>query len=191
MLTIAVKTLLLVAREAKLSRQRIAYLLKNGCKLPTKPEKPEKFAQRRRKTEIKIERLQEQLNNRIPQGRSLTQDKWLTTLIAAANTVPEDEKVTRSWQDILLTQPKSLPFPVSFETNEDLSWYKNEKGRLCVHFNGLSEHNFQVYCDQRQLKWFQRFFEDQQIKRANKDQHTSALFTLRSALLACLARRRR
>ncbi len=44
-----------------------------------------------------------------------------------------------------------------FETNEDLKWHKNEQGRLCVRFNGLSEHTFQIYCDRRQLHWFQRF----------------------------------
>jgi IS605 OrfB family transposase len=48
----------------------------------------------------------------------------------------------------------------------------------------LSEHTFQIYCDQRQLKWFQRFLEDQQIKRESKDQHSSSLFTLRSGRIA-------
>jgi len=90
----------------------------------------------------------------------------------------------KSWQDTLLTDSKSIPFPVAYETNEDLTWSKNEKGRLEVHFNGLGEHTFQIYCDQRQLKWFQRFYEDQQIKRASKDQHSSSLFTLRSGRIA-------
>ncbi len=171
--------------EETLTRSAICYLLKNGCKIP-KPDKPEnskKFAQRRRKVAIKIERLQHQIEGSRPQVRDLTGEQWLETLMTAATTAPKDNKEASSWQDVLLTKPKSLPFPITFETNEDLKWHKNEKGRLCVRFNGLSKHTFQVYCDRRQLHWFQRFLEDQQIKKEGKDNHSSGLFTLRSAKL--------
>lgn len=128
-------------------------MLKNGSKLP-KPDKPEdrkKFAQRRRKVAIKIERLKDQLEGSRPYGRDLTGEQWLETLITAANTVPKDNKEARAWQNTLLTKPKSLPFPITFETNEDLKFHKNEAGRICVRFNGLSEHIFKIYCDRRQL----------------------------------------
>jgi hypothetical protein len=170
--------------EDLLTKSAICYLLKNGCKIPDQEEDKGNFAKRRRQTEIKISRLIEQLASRLPKGRDLTGEKWLETLIAATSTVPETESQARSWQDRLLTKPKPVPFPVTYETNEDLTWSKNSKGRLCVKFNGLSEHTFQIYCDQRQLKWFQRFLEDQQIKRESKDQHSSSLFTLRSARIA-------
>lgn len=170
--------------EDLLTKSAICYLLKNGCKIPDQEEDKEKFAKRRRKTEIKISRLEEQLDSRIPKGRDLTGEKWLETLIAATITIPENESQARSWQDRLLTKAQSVPFPVTYETNEDLTWSKNSKGRLCVKFNGLGEHTFQIYCDQRQLKWFQRFLEDQQIKRESKDQHSSSLFTLRSGRIA-------
>ncbi|ELR98085.1 type V CRISPR-associated protein Cas12k [Gloeocapsa sp. PCC 73106] len=166
--------------ENTLTRCGICYLLKNGCKISKKPEEPEKFAQRRRKVEIKIERLIEQIEGSIPQGRDLTADCWLETLNIAANTATVDATEVKSWQDQLLSQSKSIPYPVAYETNEDLTWSINEKGRLCVRFNGLGKHTFQIYCDQRQLKWFQRFYEDQQIKKNGKNQHSSALFTLRS-----------
>lgn len=169
-----------------LTRSAICYLLRNGSKLP-KPDKPEdkkKFAQRHRKVGIKIERLKNQIEASRPHGRDLTGEQWLETLIIAANTVPKDNKEARAWQDVLLSKPKSLPFPITFETNEDLKWHKNEKGRLCVRFNGLSQHTFQIYCDRRQLHWFQRFLEDQQIKKEGKNSHSSGLFTLRSAKLA-------
>ncbi len=42
----------------------------------------------------------------------------------------------------------------------------------------------QALRDRRQLHWFQRFLEDQQIKKEGKDSHSSGLFTLRSAKLA-------
>ncbi len=83
-----------------------------------------------------------------------------------------------------MTESKLLPFPVAYETNEDLTWSKNEKDRLCVQFNGLSKHIFQIYCDQRQLEWFKRFYEDQEIKKASKDEYSSGLFTLRSGRIA-------
>jgi hypothetical protein len=161
-------------------RSAIAYLLKNGCKLPSQKEDSKKFRQRRRKAEIKTQRLTDQLEGSLPQGRDLTGQQWLETLIVACKTATTDTNQVRSWQDKLLTRSQVLPYPIDFVTNEDLIWSKNEKGRLCVHFNGLSEHFFEIYCDQRQLKWFNRFLEDQQIKREGKNQHSSALFTLRS-----------
>jgi hypothetical protein len=172
--------------EDTLTRSAICYLLKNASKLP-KPDKPEnsqKFTQRRRKVAIKIERLQDQIEGSRPHGRDLTGEQWLEILTTATTRVPEDNKEARSWQDVLLTKSKSLPFPISIETNEDLKWHKNETGRLCVRFNGLSEHTFQIYSDRRQLHWFKRFLEDQQIKREGKNSHSSGLFTLRSAKLA-------
>lgn len=166
--------------EDILTKSVLCYLLKNRAKIPDKEEDKKKFAKRRRKTEIKIERLTQKLESRIPKCRDLTGDKWLETLAIASTTAPQDEAEAKSWQNRLLTDSKSVPFPVAYETNEDLSWSKNSKGRLEVRFNGLGEHTFQIYCDQRQLKWFQRFYEDQEIKRASKDQHSSSLFTLRS-----------
>ncbi|BAY69240.1 type V CRISPR-associated protein Cas12k [Anabaena sp. FACHB-709] len=167
-----------------LSRSAISYLLKNGCKLNDKEENPEKFAKRRRKVEIQIQRLTDKLTSRIPKGRDLTYSKWLETLFTATTTVPENNAEAKRWQDILLTRSSSIPFPVVFETNEDLVWSTNEKGRLCVHFNGLSDLIFEVYCDSRQLYWFKRFLEDQQTKRKSKNQHSSGLFTLRNGRLA-------
>ncbi|MBN3947119.1 MAG: hypothetical protein HWQ38_11805 [Nostoc sp. NMS7] len=169
--------------EDILSRSAISYLLKNGCKLSDKEEDPEKFAKRRRQVEIQIQRLTEKLISRMPKGRDLTNAKWLETLFTATTTVPEDNAEAKRWQDILLTRPSSLPFPLVFETNEDMVWSKNQKGRLCVHFNGLSDLSFKVYCDNRQLHWFQRFLEDQQTKRQIKNHYSSGLFTLRNGHL--------
>lgn len=170
--------------EDILTHACICYLLKNGGKVSTKEEDPEKFNLRRRKIEIRVKRLTEQLASRMPKGRDLTSERWLETLAIATSHVPQDENEAKSWQDSLLRQSNSVPFPVAFETNEDLRWSKNQKGRLCVEFNGLSEHTFEVYCDKRQLHWFQRFLEDSLIKRDSKNQHSSSLFTLRSGRIA-------
>ncbi|MEH1902095.1 MAG: type V CRISPR-associated protein Cas12k [Nostoc sp.] len=170
--------------EDNLTRCAISYLLKNGCKVNDKEEDAKKFAQRRRKLEIQIERLREQLETRIPKGRDLTSAKWLETLVIATHNVPTNEAEAKSWQDSLLRQSSKVPFPVAYETSEDITWFKNQFGRICVKFNGLSEHSFQVYCDFRHLHWFQRFLEDQQIKKNSKNQHSSSLFTLRSGRIA-------
>jgi len=163
----------------------IAYLLKNSSKLPDKPEDPKKFAERRRKTEIRAERLTKTLQRmQLPSGRDLTGQKWSDTLEVATRTVPEHEDEAALWQAVLLSEPKKIPFPIMYETNGDLTWFMNAKGRYCVSFNGLSEHTFEIYCNKRQLHWFKRFLEDQEIKKASKGQHSSGLFTLRSAHLA-------
>ncbi|MBT9314369.1 type V CRISPR-associated protein Cas12k [Leptothoe spongobia] len=173
-------------RSAKqpLTQCASAYLLKNSCRIPKQSEDSQKFSQRRRKSELQVQRLQEQLEARVPKGRDLTEQDWLSTLLTATSTVPKDNQEHKRWQDRLLAKPHTIPFPILFETNEDLSWSLHSKGRLCVHFNGLREYTFQIYCDQRQLSWFKRFLEDQQTKRASKNQHSSALFTLRSACLS-------
>lgn len=163
----------------------ICYLLKNGSKVPKRLEENlEKFAKRRRKVEIKIERIKRQLESRIPKGRDLTGENWLETLAITSTTAPQDESEAKSWQDKLLTESKLVSFPIAYKTSEDLTWSKNEKDRLCVQFNGFSKHTFQIYCDQRQLKWFQRFYEDQEIKKASKNKYSSGLFTLRSGRIA-------
>ncbi len=166
--------------EDILTRSYISYLLKNGCKVSDKEEDTEKFAKRRRKTEIRVERLQEQLKSRMPKGRDLTSAHWLETLESVTHNVPKNENEAKSWQASLLRKSSLVPFPVAYETNTDLTWFKNQKGRICVRFSGLSEHTFEIYCDSRQLNWFKRFLEDQQIKHDSKNQHSSSLFTLRS-----------
>lgn len=64
-----------------------------------------------------------------------------------------------------------------------MSWFKDELGRIFVRFNGSSNHTFEVYCDRRQFHWFERFVEDQEMKRNSQNRHSSGLFTLRSGQL--------
>lgn len=167
-----------------LTQCAICYLLKQGCQVSDAEEDPKKFAIYRRKVEIQVQRLTEQLARRIPKGRDLTDANWLETLAIATSCVPADESQAKRWQDSLLRQWSHVPFPITYETSEDMTWFKNDKGRLCVKFNGLGEHIFQIDCDSRQLQWFQRFLEDQETKKNSKNQHSSALFTLRSSRIA-------
>ncbi|MDZ8186878.1 MAG: type V CRISPR-associated protein Cas12k [Nostoc sp. ChiSLP02] len=169
-----------------LKRCTLAYLLKNNCQVTELEENPEQYALRRSRKEKEIERLKEQLKSRKPNGRDLKGQEWLQTLLTATTTVPESDNEADEWQKCLLKKTKYLPFPVQFNTNEDLVWSKNKKGRICVSFagKGLSDYTFEIYCDNRQLHWFQRFLQDQEIKHNNKGKHSAALFTLRSGRLA-------
>lgn len=167
--------------EDSLTCAALCYLLKNRGKIPTDPENTKAFNKYQNKVQNKIKRLSKQLENSIPKGRELTRDKWYQTLEIAATRIPESEEIAHKWQDILITDPDLVPLPITFGTNEDLRWSKDVKGRLCVRFNGLTGLEFKIYCDNRQLHWFQRFYQDQETKRASKNQHSSALFTLRSA----------
>lgn len=170
--------------EDSLTRCALAYLLKNKCKISELDEDPEEFTRNRRKKEIEIERLKDQLQSRIPKGRDLTGEEWLETLEIATANVAQNEQEAKAWQAALLRKTADVPFPVAYESNEDMTWLKNDKGRLFVRFNGLGKLTFEIYCDKRHVQYFQRFLEDQEIKRNSKNQHSSSLFTLRSGRLA-------
>lgn len=166
-----------------LEKTAITYLIKHNHKIPTQPEQRDKFDKLYRKTEIQIERLEKQIEARLPKGRNLSDQQWLNTLITASQNVPKDEDKAKLWQKYLLTDSKSLPYPVSYETNENLVWSLDNQGRLNVRFNGLGKLTFKLYCDNRQLHYFQQFLQDQTIKKSGKNKHSSGLFLLRSAML--------
>ncbi|MEH2412137.1 type V CRISPR-associated protein Cas12k [Nostoc sp.] len=173
--------------EDCLSRCALAYLLKNNCQVNEVDEEPDQYAKSRRKKEIEIERLRNQIKSRKPKGRDLTGEKWLETLSEVVNKVPQNEDEAKSWQATLLRENSCMPYPVDYETNTDLTWLTNEKGRIFIKFNGLNElmnkPKFEVYCDSRQLHYFQRFCQDWQIWHDDDETYSSGLFILRSARL--------
>jgi len=182
------KILLNTYEEAQdpLTRCAFAYLLKNNCQISELDENPEEFTRNKRRKEIEIERLKDQLQSRIPKGRDLTGEKWLETLEIATLNVPENENEAKAWQAALLRKTAIVPFPVAYESNGDIIWLKNNKNRLFVRINGLGKLTFEIYCDKRHLHYFQRFLEDQEIKRNSQNQYSSSLFTLRSVRLVWL-----
>jgi len=93
----------------------LAYLLKNNCQISELDEDPEKFARNRRKKEIEIERLKDQLQSRIPKGRDLTEEEWLETLKITTVNVPQNENEAKAWQAALLRKSADVPFPVAYE----------------------------------------------------------------------------
>ncbi|MDJ0692242.1 MAG: type V CRISPR-associated protein Cas12k [Xenococcaceae cyanobacterium MO_188.B32] len=168
----------------------LAYLLKNNCQVNEDDEDPEKYALYRRKKEIEVERLKKQLKSRLPLGRDLKHKTWCEALEALEdNYVAEDNLEARSWQDNLLRKSATVPYPVAYESNTDLTWLEDEQENLFVKFNGLGNHKFEIRCDIRQFDWFRRFLADQKLKEKSKQDKkrglretelSSALFGLRS-----------
>jgi hypothetical protein len=166
--------------------------LRNRCQIPSETEEDlKKFLKYRRKIENQIKSLTQQLENRLPKGRDLTGERFLTTLEAATKNNPVDNAEFSKWQSELLERPDLAPFPIILESNMDLMWLMNEQGKIGLHIGGMSEHEFTILqrrgyangCGQRQLHYFQRFLSDYQTMLAGKKQHTSSLFLLRSAKL--------
>ncbi len=172
--------------KAKAPQQRcaIAYLLKNNCQVSELEEDPEAYQLRRRKKEIEIERLEEQLKSRLPKGRNLSEQEWQEAMEEAQGLILNEDQ-WREVQASLTRKQSPVPFSISYETNTDLRWSINEHKRICVSFNGkgISKHTFEVFCDQRQLHWFERLAQDYRIFTQNKEQVPAGLLTLRSARL--------
>jgi hypothetical protein len=170
--------------EGSLTRSAISYLLKNRCQIPSDTnEDLKKFLKYRRKIENQVKRLTQKLENRLPKGRDLTGERFLTTLEAATNSVPIDNEEASRWQSQLLERPDLVPFPIVLESNMDLMWFITQQNKIGLHIGGISEHEFTIGCGQRQLHYFQRFLSDYQTMLTSKRQHTSSLFLLRSAKL--------
>ncbi len=160
----------------------VTYLLKNKLEFTNQPEDPAKYRQYRRKKEIQVEQLEKQLKARLPKGRNLTKDEYLEALEQAKCLITENQEMDLL-QVRLLRSEQLVPFPVSYNTNTDIYWLKNEQGRIYVTFNGLTKHTFEVCCNNRQLHWFQRFYEDFELYKQNKRQIPAGLITLRSVSL--------
>ncbi|MBG1264898.1 hypothetical protein F8S20_40705 [Nostoc sp. BAE] len=111
--------------EDCLSKCAFAYLLKNNCQVNQDDEDLDKYTNWRRKKEIEIERLRNQLKSQKPKGRDLTAQKWLESLKEATNNLPLNEDEAKSWQASLLTADSYMPYPVDYETNTDLDWFTN------------------------------------------------------------------
>jgi IS605 OrfB family transposase len=164
----------------------LAYLLKRSGKLEPVKEDLEKLAQRYRKTEIAIRRLEIQLKASLPKGRDLTGQAHDLALEQATTAPPLDDESYGTWHQALAREPAKFPFPIIYETVECLTWSIDDRGRILVRFSGkgTGDHVFKIYCDKPHQHWFERFLDDQETKKSSGDQHSAGLFTLRSVKLA-------
>jgi hypothetical protein len=95
----------------------------------------------------------------------------------ATHQISESVMQAQEWNAILTTRSATLPYPIIYGSPE-LRWGKTAKGRIAVSFSGIDKYlkaadpvikewfkihkecTFRVYCDRRQLPFFQRFLED-------------------------------
>ncbi|MBG1264956.1 hypothetical protein F8S12_00210 [Nostoc sp. WHI] len=152
--------------EDCLSKSALAYLLKNNCQVSKVDEDPDQYAKNKRKKEIEIERLRNQIKNQKPKGRNITAEEWLGTLEKATQEVPLNEDEAKSWQASILQRDSYMPYPIDYETTTDLDWFTNyvddntKRGRIRfwqVYFlswalkSGISSFMKYVYFN---LDWF-------------------------------------
>ncbi|NJL23148.1 MAG: hypothetical protein HC895_23690 [Leptolyngbyaceae cyanobacterium SM1_3_5] len=119
----------------------------------------------------RVERLEVQLAGCMPRGRDLTGAKFVEALETASQQIPRDNDEFRAWQANLLRRPKNAPYPILFQSSDDLNWCllkrkdsstaQETKDRIYVHFKGMAgEQVFEICCDRRQPPHFQQFLKD-------------------------------
>lgn len=111
-----------------LRMRAIAHLLRNNCQVNPEDEDPEKLALRLSKKRLQIERLQDQMNSRLPIGRDPLGDRT-EQFIEEAIAVKADPEEFEAWERVLSermanlsTQLKTLPYPLLFGSNHDSYW---------------------------------------------------------------------
>ncbi|MFZ1027469.1 MAG: type V CRISPR-associated protein Cas12k [Limnoraphis robusta] len=109
----------------------------------------------------------------------------LTTSIPSANDdgFEEEEEAFKKAMHQLFQRSKSLPFPVNYGSNLDLTWFKNNQGKICLKLNGLSKYPLEIRCHSRQYHWFKQFWEDWQLYEKFQNEIPAGLMTLCSARL--------
>ncbi|MBD2388727.1 type V CRISPR-associated protein Cas12k [Cylindrospermum sp. FACHB-282] len=169
-----------------LIRCAAAYLIKNHNKVSEEKEDIKKLKKRRNQKKVEIKRLEKQIqDNRLPSGRDIVGTTYIEAFDNLINQVPKDNEEYENWIADISKKVSQLPYPVDYLYN-DLSWYKNSENKIFVYFNGWSEYHFQIYCDKRQLHFFERFLEDYEtFKKSDKGEAklSGSLVTLRSAQL--------
>ncbi|MBD2301207.1 type V CRISPR-associated protein Cas12k [Nostoc sp. FACHB-190] len=181
-------TLYEIHRESSdsLTQCAVAYLIKNDNKVSEAEENLTHLNKRRAAKEVEIKRLETQIQNTLlPNGRDITGAKYIQAFNNLINQVPKDNEEFAEWIANFLKKISSLPYPIDYLYG-DLTWYKDEKGKIFVYFNGWSEYHFQICCNKRQLHFFQRFLEDYKALEASEkaeEKLSGSLVTLRSAQL--------
>ena len=175
-----------------LTRCVAVHLLKNGCAVSEKPENPERYQRMHRSKQKAAKRLEEQLTSRLPKGRDLTDETFLKALELLTHQIPNSAEELAQWKAQLLRHPNPLPYPILYGSNNDLTWFIEERPRgkakppkqqICVKFNGLAKHAFRVQCDSRQHHYFQRFVQDWEVYKRGKGPISGSLLLLRTASL--------
>ncbi|MBD2164660.1 hypothetical protein H6G04_09625 [Calothrix membranacea FACHB-236] len=169
-----------------LTQCAVAYLIKNHNQVSDIEEDIKNLKKRRTEKQVQIKRLEEQIQNKkLPNGRDITGERYNQAFDNLINQVPQDNEEFAEWISSLLNKVSHLPYPIDY-LYSDLTWYKNEKGKIFVYFNGWAKFHFQICCNKRQLHFFKRFLEDHKALKESEKGETKlsgSLVTLRSVQL--------
>ncbi|MBD2122221.1 type V CRISPR-associated protein Cas12k [Trichocoleus sp. FACHB-262] len=175
-----------------LSQRAIIHLLKNKLTVSEQDESLENWNQRLESKRIEIERLEEQLQSQLPQGRDPTGERFIDSLLTATafpqhHNPDQIEAEFDEWREQKQIQLfNSLPYPIIFGSADDLNWSTEKRGlatkqvsakspkrkkkrakqpteRVCVRFRGWKDHLFKIQCDRRQLYIFRQFVSDYRL----------------------------
>jgi IS605 OrfB family transposase len=115
--------------EVPLSRRAINHLLIHNLKISEEEQNLEKLSERLDKKKKEIERLEKQLNSRLPKGRDPTEQRYLETLchVTALPELSDDTEKLAAELDRLTIQQQlplfnELPYPIQFGSSGDLYW---------------------------------------------------------------------
>ena len=171
--------------QDNLTRCAVAYLIKNHNKISDLDEDIKKLQKRRTEKEVEIKRLEKQIqDNRLPNGRDITGERYSEAFDNLINQVPKDNEEWENWIANLSRKILPLPYPIDYLYG-DVYWYKNDTN-IYVYFNGWGDYHFQICCNKRQHHFFKRFLEDYKaFKESEKGEEklSGSLITLRSAQL--------
>jgi len=167
-------------------RCAVTYLIKNYTKISDTEEDLNKLKERRAEKEIEIKRLEKQIqDSRLPNGRDITGARYLEAFDKLINQVPKNNEEFANWIADASRKISNLPYPIDY-LYSDLTWYKNQDGKIFVYFNGWSKYHFQICCNKRQRHFFERFLEDHKAwKESEKGEVklSGSLVTLRCVQL--------
>ncbi|MBT9315120.1 type V CRISPR-associated protein Cas12k [Leptothoe spongobia] len=187
------------ATKSPLRKRAINHLLVNKLEVPAQEINLRTLQELLEAKKIEVQRLEVQIQSQLPKGRDPTGQRHLQMLLDTVM-LPEEtnpDEVDEATVEEQLTQQQQmplwneLPYPVSYSGSGEFYWKQNSD-KISVSFKGLSNYEFVVNCDRRQLPIFKQFVADYQTNRSRsqEEQFSGALFTLRSVQLLWLPDKR-
>jgi IS605 OrfB family transposase len=111
-----------------LERRAIVHLLKNNLTVNEQDKDLKSLAQQLESKKIEIERLERQLESRLPKGRDPNGESYLESLLAAI-ALPDSVEIGHTDANVAILKEQkqiepynSLPYPIIFGSADDLIW---------------------------------------------------------------------
>lgn len=126
----------------------IVHLIKNGCKIASKPESLKEFAKKCQGKRTQLERTEKQLSDRIPRVRDLGEEAE-RAFSNGIERIPLDNAEFAAQLAEFQRKPNPLPYAVLFYSGDDVEWHLLKRRnpvthvlekRIFVKFKGLQKY---------------------------------------------------